>query len=195
MRPTSPTQTTGRPHPRLRRLGGALVPVLLAFSLGGTVAACGSSGNGWSAPPDASGDVAASPHASMGHLGAVPPAEVVAATWAARPAYVSGNGARTEAAYRYALEQGNVIQWLPCYCGCVEMDHRSNLDCFYRPHESGGPIAFEEHGSFCDVCVDTALMAQEMLRDGRSMMEIRAAVDAEFGDLAPGTKTELPPAG
>lgn len=195
MRSDDRTSSTIRRNPRLRRLGGALVPVLLAFSLGGTVAACGSSGNGWSAPPDAGATAAADPHAAMGHLGTVPTGEVVAATWAARPAYVSGNGARTDAAYRYALEHGNVIQWLPCYCGCVEMDHRSNLDCFLRPHESGGTIAFEEHGSFCDVCVDIALMAREMVLDGKSAIEIRAAVDAEFGDIAPGTKTALPPAG
>ena len=187
---------------RLGRIAVGLVPVLLAFGLGGTMAACGSTPAtpGWSAPPAASAGgaspaaaAATDPHAGMGHLGPAPAAAVVETTWAARPAFVSGNGPDTEAAYRYALEHGHVIQWLPCYCGCVAMDHRSNLDCFLKPHDVAGPIAFEEHASFCDICVKTALLARDMLRDGKSMIEVRAAVDARFGDRAPGTVTPLPP--
>ena len=115
------------------------------------------------------------------------------AAWNARPAYVRSHP-RVEEAYAYALARPDVIQWLPCYCGCVAMDHRSNLDCFFKPTAPGTPLAFEEHASYCDVCVDTALMAKQMLGEGASLSAIRDRVDSTFGGRAPGTVTPLPPA-
>jgi hypothetical protein len=37
-------------------------------------------------------------------------------------------------------------------------------------------------------------MAQQMLQDGATMIQVRAAVDTTFGGMAPGTDTPLPPA-
>jgi hypothetical protein len=97
-----------------------------------------------------------------------------------------------EAAYRYALERPDVVQWMPCWCGCAGMEHRSNLDCFFRSR-IGGAVAFEEHASYCDICVETALLAQRRLAEGRSLVEIRAEVDARWGgNGVPGTPTDLP---
>ena len=73
------------------------------------------------------------------------------------------------------------------------MEHDSNLDCFIKPG-GGSPVVFEEHASFCDICVDIALKAQDMLAKGNTLIQMRAAVDSEFGGLAPGTQTDLPPA-
>lgn len=96
-------------------------------------------------------------------------------------------------AYAFALARPEVLQWLPCYCGCGGMGHRSNLDCFFVRRESG-QIAFEQHGSFCDICVDTANLAARLLAEGRTITEIRAAVDQTFGGGGHGTDTPLPPA-
>jgi len=115
-----------------------------------------------------------------------------AAAWEGRPAYTHTT-ARTEEAYRYAMQHPLILQWMPCYCGCEAMDHRSNLDCFLRPRMGGTAIQFEEHASYCVICVDTALMAKRMVADGIPLGQIRIAVDAEFGGRAPGTNTELPP--
>jgi hypothetical protein len=123
--------------------------------------------------------------------GMVPAAH--AAIWASRPAYVRSHPV-IEEAYAFALARPDAIQWLPCYCGCVAMDHRSNLDCFFKPTMDGLEPVFEEHASYCDVCVETALMAKRMLADGESLRAIRDAVDATFGGRAPGTITQLPPA-
>jgi hypothetical protein len=113
--------------------------------------------------------------------------------WAARPAYV-GVDAATEEAYAYAMSSSNVIDWMPCYCGCGAMGHRSNLDCYFKPGMPNGQIVFEEHASFCDICVKTTLMAKTMVAEGKTLGEIRAAVDQSFGGSVPGTPTELPPA-
>jgi hypothetical protein len=117
----------------------------------------------------------------------------MAAAWAARPAYVR-QGQRTEAAYAFALQNGSAIDWMPCYCGCAAMDHRSNLDCYFRRSAAGSTrITWEEHASYCDICVDIALTAKKLLAEGRSLLAVRQAVDRAYGNAGPGTDTALPP--
>lgn len=124
----------------------------------------------------------------------MPSADDVTAAWKARPSYVSSLPSEGQAAYAFALARPDVLQWLPCYCGCAVMGHRSNLDCFFQRREIAGSYTYEEHASYCDICVRTASMASQMLQQGRTMIQIRAAVDATFGGAAPGTVTPVPPA-
>jgi hypothetical protein len=113
--------------------------------------------------------------------------------WAARPAFTKVDP-MTEEAYAYALYHPQVVQWMPCYCGCGGMGHRSNLDCYLKPAIPGKPTTFEEHASYCDICVKTTLLTKKLIAEGRSLREIRAAVDQTFSGAAPGTPTDLPPA-
>jgi hypothetical protein len=193
----SPRTSSGR---RLGGLGGPLL--ILVLALGGAAGGC--TGDYHAAPgatatamPSHAGngpDAAPTPHPVPAGEAIVPTAEEISAAWGARPAFVTAASGETQAAYAYALTSPHVVQWLPCYCGCGGFGHASNLDCFIQPRdEADDPLLFEEHGSYCDVCVKTALMADQMLRDGSTLLQVRAAVDATFGGLAPGTPTELPP--
>jgi len=190
-----------RTRPIARGLTAVAMPALLVMLLGGAVAACSAGPGG-----QAAGGPAAAPsmHATMapgdtaggsgGGTGEdLPTPDEIAAGWAARPDFVAGAAQRTQAAYAFSLARPDLLRFLPCYCGCVAMDHRSNLDCFIKPG-GGSPVAFDEHASFCDICVDIALKAQDMLARGNTLIQMRAAVDSEFGGLAPGTQTDLPPA-
>ncbi|MCZ7625757.1 MAG: hypothetical protein C3F12_04990 [Candidatus Methylomirabilota bacterium] len=48
------------------------------------------------------------------------------------PALFSGKLAET---YRIAREVPELIEQMPCYCGCYGMaDHRNNLDCYADRH-------------------------------------------------------------
>lgn len=180
--------------PRLR----ALLPAfIVAIMLGGSVAGC-SSGAGPSSMPAASAvaseGTATTTVVPMGSM-TMPTADEVTATWDARPDYVKALPAEGQAAYAFALARPDVVQWMPCYCGCGGIPHRSNLDCFFQRREVKGSYTYEEHASFCDICVKTANMASDMLQQGKTMVQIRAAVDATFGGgSAPGTDTPLPPA-
>jgi hypothetical protein len=49
-------------------------------------------------------------------------------------------------AYTFAIDRPDVLQWVPCYCGCDEQGHGSNLDCFVKPETQGG-IVLDAHGS------------------------------------------------
>jgi hypothetical protein len=169
------------------RLGArALLVVAFVLVVPPVVAACGAAGgNARDAGPQATVSMPAMNGSSDGGANAA---------WAARPAYVRAD-ARTESAYAFALQNAKVLEWMPCYCGCAAMDHRSNLDCFFKPTMAGVEgIRFEEHASYCEICVDIALMAKQLHEQGQSLRTIRAAVDDAFSRYAPGTTTELPPA-
>lgn len=113
--------------------------------------------------------------------------------WAARPAFTRVDP-RTEEAYAYALYHPQVVQWMPCYCGCARMDHRSNLDCYLKRAVPGQKTQFEEHASYCEICVETTLLTKQLISEGKSLREIRQAVDTTFGGTTEGTPTGLPPA-
>jgi hypothetical protein len=74
-------------------------------------------------------------------------------------------------AYAAARTVPGVLDGTYCHCDCAEhAGHRSLLTCF----ES-------EHGAYCDICIGEALLAERMSSEGRSLDEIRQAVDRQFG--------------
>ena len=73
--------------------------------------------------------------------------------------------------YGMAARIPDVLDGLYCHCECSKhSDHRSLLTCF----ES-------DHGAMCDICLGEAELAFRMSQEGRSLAEIRAAIDARFG--------------
>lgn len=168
-------------------------PALLAFTvlLGGTTAAC--SGTNPDAAAVTSGGAAAVEAVVPSGNVVIPTDAEISAAWERRPEYVRALPEDWQAAYKFALARPDVIGWMPCNCGCGADGHRSNLDCFFDRRESG-EITFQEHGSFCDICVETSNLAAKLLEEGKSMAEIRAAVDATFGGGGHSTDTPLPPA-
>jgi hypothetical protein len=74
-------------------------------------------------------------------------------------------------AYEAARRVPQVLDGLYCHCQCKEnFNHRSLLSCFQS-----------EHGASCDICQGEARLAAEMHRQGKTLDEIRRAVDARFG--------------
>jgi hypothetical protein len=202
-RPEPVRATGGRRSLRSARVALVALFLLSAPAFAARSAAHDPAGPGWTAAmptmtaqaqaPAADATPATGAAASMpGMPGDGPPADASAA-WAARPDFVRVS-ARTEEAYAYALEHPQVIRWMPCYCGCAGMGHRSNLDCYLQRSETVARTTFEEHASYCDICVETTLLAKKMTAEGRTLREIRAAVDQTYGGAAPGTPTDLPPA-
>ncbi len=74
---------------------------------------------------------------------------------------------RVAAVYQEASEVPHVIDGIYCYCACSEHSgHHSLLDCFR-----------DDHAARCDICLSEATMAHRMHQDGKSLDEIRDAVD------------------
>ena len=73
--------------------------------------------------------------------------------------------------YAMAKKIPEVLDGLYCHCDCSKHhNHRSLLTCF----ES-------EHGSMCDICMGEVQLAYKMLQEGKSLDQIRIAIDAQFG--------------
>lgn len=48
-------------------------------------------------------------------------------------------------AYRFAVANPEVLSQYPCYCGCGNMGHGSNLDCFVQEFREDGSVVFDDH--------------------------------------------------
>lgn len=51
------------------------------------------------------------------------------------------------ALYRYAVEHGDELRWIPCYCGCGSFGHRSNRDCYVKGEHPDGSLTFTSHAA------------------------------------------------
>lgn len=51
--------------------------------------------------------------------------------------------AETQALYRYAAANHDVLQYIPCFCGCVNGGHTSNFDCYVREVYPDGRIRID----------------------------------------------------
>lgn len=192
---TKPAAPARRPG-RVRAIPVALF--LLILVSGPALAACSdahqpaTSDGGWGAMPTMVAKVPTIDATPAGQVAADMPMPGAEVAWASRPAYVRSNPA-TEEAYAFALAHPQIVRWMPCYCGCAAMDHGSNLDCYFKHAQPGDRATFEEHASFCDICVQITLKTKELNAQGRSLHDIRLIIDQTFGGTVPGTLTDQPP--
>lgn len=49
----------------------------------------------------------------------------------------------TQNAYRYAVANRETLQYMPCFCGCVAVGHRSNFDCYVREEYPDGRVLLD----------------------------------------------------
>jgi hypothetical protein len=100
------------------------------------------------------------------------------------------------AAYKFAAEHPEILSYVPCFCGCERSGHRGNHDCFVKARDiNGDVVTWDEHGMECAVCIDVATQARTLFLAGKSVKEIRTAVDEKWGPLATThTHTPEPPA-
>jgi Protein of unknown function with PCYCGC motif len=48
--------------------------------------------------------------------------------------------------YRFARERGDVLQWMPCTCGCAQLGHTSNRSCYIKS-ASGDRTTWTSHAA------------------------------------------------
>lgn len=49
------------------------------------------------------------------------------------------------AAYAFAARKADILQFVPCYCGCEREGHRSNLDCYIKEGTVRGVLEWDDH--------------------------------------------------
>lgn len=62
------------------------------------------------------------------------------------PSFATGNR-KVEEAYRYAAAHPDVLQYIPCFCGCRNIGHRHNGDCYIQERHADGRITFTSHAA------------------------------------------------
>ena len=73
-------------------------------------------------------------------------------------------------AYQAAKDVPEVLEQLPCYCGCMQhFGHKNNLFCF-----------MDEHGSACSVCEGIAIDAKKMHKDGVPIEQIKENIRLKY---------------
>ena len=77
---------------------------------------------------------------------------------------------KARAAYQTAQDIPEVLEQLPCFCGCMmNMGHKNNLFCF-----------MDQHGSVCDICEDIALDARKMHDQGLPIAQIQENIRDKY---------------
>ncbi len=79
---------------------------------------------------------------------------------------------KTREAYDAVKQIPSTIAQMPCYCHCDRgMGHKSLHSCFE-----------DDHAAHCATCVDEALMACRLQKEGLSAPQIRERIIAEFSE-------------
>lgn len=101
------------------------------------------------------------------------------------PANVQSASVVTQQAYQFAFANPDVMTQIPCYCGCGGMGHTSNYSCYVSNVDADGTITYDSHAIGCSICVDITQDAMRMLRQGKTVPEIRAYVDQTYAKFGP----------
>jgi hypothetical protein len=101
------------------------------------------------------------------------------------PADVRAAPVTVQEAYQFAAANPDVMKDIPCYCGCGNIGHSSNYDCYISSADEKGNITFDNHALGCSICVDITQDVMRMLREGKSPQDARAYVDATYAKYGP----------
>ena len=139
--------------------------LLLVFALlilaSGLLSGCGSGTS-----PEAEHDLAMAPIAEM-------------------PMDVQNAPVIVRQAYQFAAANADVMKQIPCYCGCGKMGHTSNYSCYVAEVAADGKITYDPHALGCSICVDITQDTIRLLKQGKSVQEIRATVDSTYSKFGP----------
>ena len=96
------------------------------------------------------------------------------------PAEVQASPSVVQQSYQFAAANPDVMKSIPCYCGCGNLGHTSNYSCYVSSVDSQGKIAFDNHALGCSLCVNITQDAMRLLKEGKSVPEIKAYVDTTY---------------
>jgi len=96
------------------------------------------------------------------------------------PAQVQSAPVSVRVAYQFAAANPDVMQKIPCYCGCGGIGHTSNYSCYVSHADANGGITYDNHALGCSICVDITHDVMRLLKDGKSVPQIRTYVDTTY---------------
>ncbi|MGB9590959.1 MAG: PCYCGC motif-containing (lipo)protein, partial [Candidatus Kryptoniota bacterium] len=101
------------------------------------------------------------------------------------PAEVQSAPLTVKMAYQFAAANPDLMKQVPCYCGCGDIGHTSNFDCYVSAVDDQGNITFDHHALGCSICVDITQDVMRLTQQGKSPQEIRAVIDTTYSKYGP----------
>ena len=90
--------------------------------------------------------------------------------------------AEIQQVYEFAARHPEVLQYMPCYCGCERIGHTANHSCFVKSRAADGRVTeWDSHGIGCGVCLAVGRDAMALFNSGAKPIAIRAAIDKKYG--------------
>jgi hypothetical protein len=60
------------------------------------------------------------------------------------PSFVTDAGSDVQALYEFQITHGDLMRYMPCFCGCGEdAGHRSNRDCYVQSVTADGSVVLD----------------------------------------------------
>ncbi|MCR8987342.1 PCYCGC domain-containing protein [Brevibacillus laterosporus] len=112
------------------------------------------------------------------------------------PTFLDTVDPNIKAVYRIAADHNDLLQSIPCYCGCGESaGHQHNGNCFIKEVKEDGSVTWDDHGTRCKACMDIAITSAKMIQEGKTKLDIRTYIDENFSKgYADPTPTPMPTA-
>lgn len=99
------------------------------------------------------------------------------------PPFLTNHHDTMKMLYTAVGQHKELLEHIPCYCGCGEsVGHEHNYHCFIHDHKTDGSVVWDDHATRCQVCLDIAAESIIEYQEGKSIDDIRDAIDAQYKD-------------
>lgn len=97
------------------------------------------------------------------------------------PTFLQKAKPETIEAYRHAAKANEVLDFIPCYCGCgVHAGHKNNKHCFIKEIKPDKSVVWDDHGTRCATCMTIAVTSSKLKDSGKTTKEIRSIIDNQY---------------
>lgn len=101
------------------------------------------------------------------------------------PEQVKNAPVKVRQAYQFAVANPEIMKQIPCYCGCGKMGHTSNYSCYVSGVDANGKVKYDTHALGCSICVDITQDTLRLLKEGKTVQEIKLYVDQTYVKYGP----------
>jgi hypothetical protein len=101
------------------------------------------------------------------------------------PAEVRNAPVSVQESYQFAIANPEVLTQIPCYCGCGAVGHTSNYACYVTSENEDGSLQIDNHALGCSICVDITQDTMRLMKEGKTVAEIRAYIDQTYAQYGP----------
>jgi len=96
------------------------------------------------------------------------------------PSEVRSAPTTVQESYQFAFANPEILEQVPCYCGCGAMGHTSNYSCYAEGTDASGETIFDGHALGCTICVDITQDTMRLLKQDKSIADIQVYVDQRY---------------